>query len=940
MRQTSPGVQGALPVAKADASVFGSEVYKGLGHLGAGLERFGITIEKYEGEKARIDLSERRQAFQDRVRDIEKYVRTNMNGKAAVFGVGNDGVGTNLYVEQQLKEAERLYFDGVNDKYLPVYQQDFQRMSNPVLNFANTWQIHQLGVAKQQQLEASLDSLNKLAMDPSVSEEDFQFRLNQVLNEDIRAFTPGGWDVEALKQKVGEEANMLRFKAQVGDAAASMNMEKLNRLGGAAMGGGRYGLALQFESGGRADAVNVEEGSYGPHQINNKNVDAFTEYVLGLTDDPEVKETVQRFRAAQSNEERAAIWKRNADVLSGFSEGYIEKTHYQPAYNSLPEDLRAAIDGDMGLQQALASTAIQHGPNGEKGASGIFQIAWQKSGGDKDKFLEALYAGRAVAYPPDAKRYASELKLLQGQQRYAELSPEKRKIWAEAKAGTEEKLAHQYYMRIMQQSDYLTAEDALRSDVRAGRVSGENALKVHKDMQAWNTFMTDKASKETIDNYNAGMDKLFNAWQSGNFDPVMLEDDSLNYRARAQAGTMFATSKEREQAQGSDTFQNVYLAADQAIKSGAIKNDYELMNFAGVADVLSWKAVMELRGRIKEESRDNGINYVESALPRISSATDRMAFKIIAYEALSAEGINPKSPDAKILINHLLEYNSAIGMNNYKSNLDSAVKYLRMGMVLDNRVIPAEEDYKNILAYYGHKDTEGNRYRLNAAIKTKNWMENKNLTFEQAWEMSAPENDWAGQGNITLNVGWRTNQYDKTVRDSSLGENLDPNLTVAVMYVSSGGDYNFTAPNGAKGIIPLRPASNDELQEQQAQIDGAMSMSWAEAGLPFVYLANKGEWSLSLRDPESNIRLGIKVLAGFYRSNNENIEAMFNDIFAYQGYEGEALQGKINQALEIYQKAGNARPEQPLFGYNSLQAEVRSEPVYGPYFYNGGVYQQ
>lgn len=95
------------------------------------------------------------------------------------------------------------------------------------------------------------------------------------------------------------------------------------------------------------------------------------------------------------------VWKTFASKdKKGFNQierDFIRTDHYEPAYKGLPPSIREAIDNDRGLQEALWSTAIQHGPGG---ARKIFNRAWKESGGQGgDAFIKAIYNVRGTQFP-------------------------------------------------------------------------------------------------------------------------------------------------------------------------------------------------------------------------------------------------------------------------------------------------------------------------------------------------------------------------------------------------------------------------------------------------------------------------------------------------------------------------------------------------------------
>lgn len=97
------------------------------------------------------------------------------------------------------------------------------------------------------------------------------------------------------------------------------------------------------------------------------------------------------------------VWKQFAAVDGGKPLHTLEHTFtynkfYKKANDKLTSEARELVDKDRGLQEALWSTAVQHGPGGGKnGASGIFNKTY-KSGITPEGWLKAIYAKRGTQF--------------------------------------------------------------------------------------------------------------------------------------------------------------------------------------------------------------------------------------------------------------------------------------------------------------------------------------------------------------------------------------------------------------------------------------------------------------------------------------------------------------------------------------------------------------
>lgn len=100
------------------------------------------------------------------------------------------------------------------------------------------------------------------------------------------------------------------------------------------------------------------------------------------------------------------VWKKFAskdkEGFNNLEHEFIKTKHYDPALNGLPGDIRQAVENDRGLQEALWSSAIQHGPGG---ARSIFKEAWKKTGGKGgEDFIKAIYSIRGTKFPSSTQK--------------------------------------------------------------------------------------------------------------------------------------------------------------------------------------------------------------------------------------------------------------------------------------------------------------------------------------------------------------------------------------------------------------------------------------------------------------------------------------------------------------------------------------------------------
>lgn len=94
-----------------------------------------------------------------------------------------------------------------------------------------------------------------------------------------------------------------------------------------------------------------------------------------------------------------SVWKQFAAVDGGnalrkLEHAFIYKTHYKLALDGLKSAAKAAVEGDRGLQEALWSTSVQHGPGGAKK---IFNSTFQE-GITPSAWLTAIYQKRGGCF--------------------------------------------------------------------------------------------------------------------------------------------------------------------------------------------------------------------------------------------------------------------------------------------------------------------------------------------------------------------------------------------------------------------------------------------------------------------------------------------------------------------------------------------------------------
>ena len=162
-------------------------------------------------------------------------------------------------------------------------------------------------------------------------------------------------------------------------------------------------LSKKYESGANPGAVGFIRGdtggtSYGQYQIIAKNMPDFLENELKQYA-PKAYEKLSKLKPYIRDAQGpfAQTWKQIADegLLGDAEHKYIERTHYKPQYERLPEHLKAVVDTSPTLKNVLWSTAVQH----RNTAPGIMQTAWESSDKSLEGFINRIYSERATRFP-------------------------------------------------------------------------------------------------------------------------------------------------------------------------------------------------------------------------------------------------------------------------------------------------------------------------------------------------------------------------------------------------------------------------------------------------------------------------------------------------------------------------------------------------------------
>ena len=220
-----------------------------------------------------------------------------------------------------------------------------------------------------------------------------------VLNQELATAPPRYTKASAASTHMGATRDVLPKNNAVADSVRAEQQRQTadaERLGG---------LSARFESGKDIGAIGYDRvggTSYGKYQIASKpgSMDAFIQFL-----DAEAPDIAQELRAAGPANtggrkgKMPEVWKeiaaREPERFTGLQEGFIRKSHYEPALEAVRAAGFNTEEFSPALKEVLWSTSVQHGPNS---AAKIFIRAAQKADPsqirEKD-LIRNVYARRA-----------------------------------------------------------------------------------------------------------------------------------------------------------------------------------------------------------------------------------------------------------------------------------------------------------------------------------------------------------------------------------------------------------------------------------------------------------------------------------------------------------------------------------------------------------------
>lgn len=242
-------------------------------------------------------------------------------------------------------------------------------------------------------------------------------RTMQAYGDNLLSVAASGGDVTALIKANPADIGLSVEEHQALNAnAAVLEMTTTGKdsifkamTGGMSSTTGRLGeLSAKYESSGASSTIgrmSTDGRAFGKYQISEKagTFDAFIKWVA-----PQDAEVADRLRDPKTREEQ---WKQLVaeGKVQRFEEEFQLVQHYRPALNMLKPDVRQFVESSPALQEALFSTAVQHGPgsSGGAGAGPIFNKVFRQ-GMTEEEFVDAVYEERKTRFQSStAKERAS-----------------------------------------------------------------------------------------------------------------------------------------------------------------------------------------------------------------------------------------------------------------------------------------------------------------------------------------------------------------------------------------------------------------------------------------------------------------------------------------------------------------------------------------------------
>ncbi len=406
--QTANGGQAAQYRSASAFTTPGQEnLGRGLQQLAHGMNKLGGVIFDAEIQKRQeqmeLALLEDMQKFQMESQAWSDNYQKNFQGKDAV----NAEADAQTFYKEKV-DSLRQRWNG-NERAQLYIQRNAGGVAVSGVNSMRDYGNKQQEAWKDSVFAGQMATFKGVASDWRSTPGEIQAAYRDFAGKNTAYLISKGMDPTAAQiqtDKVYREAMSQRVEQSFVENINNGNMAGARASLETMKHGDAADFAAQYESGPAGSKAIGYDGtggtSYGKFQISSK-AGTFDDW-LGWLDKNGHKAVAEELRGAGPADTGSRSGKMvnawQALVASGaitdeMQRQFIQESHIDPALSKLPEHVRGAIQSDAGLYQAFFSTAVQHGAGG---AVKLFTRNWGKGNGDKDAFLDALYADRKTQF--------------------------------------------------------------------------------------------------------------------------------------------------------------------------------------------------------------------------------------------------------------------------------------------------------------------------------------------------------------------------------------------------------------------------------------------------------------------------------------------------------------------------------------------------------------
>ena len=372
----------------------------GLGKLGGVI--FDAEIRKRQ-EQMELALLEDMQAFQSESQAWADNYQQQNQGKNAV----NAATDAQSFYKDKV-DALRQRWEG-NERAQLYIQRNAGGVALSGVNAMRDYGNKQQDAWKDSVFAGQMATFKDVASDWRSTPEEIQTAYKDFAGKNTAYLMSKGMDPTAAQtqtDRVYREAMAARTEQSFMENISNGNIAGARASLEVMKKGDAADFAAQYESGLQGStAIGYDKNggtSYGKFQISSK-AGTFDDWLKWL--DKNGHEAVaQELRNAGPSDtgsrdgKTPEVWRalvNSGTITDDMQLQFIKESHLDPALAGLPKEARDAILADPTLYRAFFSTAVQHGADD---AAKLIDRNWKKSGGDKEAFLDSLYADRKTQF--------------------------------------------------------------------------------------------------------------------------------------------------------------------------------------------------------------------------------------------------------------------------------------------------------------------------------------------------------------------------------------------------------------------------------------------------------------------------------------------------------------------------------------------------------------